>query len=404
MNKKTIEDVNVQGKKVFVRVDFNVPLSSKDPSETITVTDDTRIRSALPTINYLLQNGAALILASHLGRPSSAEDQHLAMDPVARRLEQLVDAPVRKDNAVVGPEVEEAVSALQPGQILLLENTRFHAGEKKNDPDLSRQIADLAEVYVEDAFGSAHRAHASTEGVAQAMLQQGKAAVAGYLLQKEIKALGMAAHDPPHPYVAMMGGAKISDKIKLIDNLLEKADKIIIGGGMANTFLAAQGYEMGRSLVEEEVLAEARRLLEKASARLVLPVDVLVADEISTDAETEVVSVQEIPAGMMAVDIGPDSIERFQEEVQEAALVVWNGPMGVFEIDKFAKGTSELARFLAELAQKGTQVVIGGGDSAAAVRKAGVANQMSHVSTGGGASLELLQGEELPGVAVLEDK
>lgn len=404
MNKQTIEDVNVQGKKVFVRVDFNVPLSSKDPSETITVTDDTRIRSALPTINYLLENGAALILASHLGRPASAEDKHLAMDPVARRLAQLVDAPVRKVDAVVGPKVEEAASALQPGQILLLENTRFHAGEKKNDPDLSRQIADLAEVYVEDAFGSAHRAHASTEGVARAMRQQGKPAVAGYLLQKEIKALGRAAHDPPHPYVAVMGGAKISDKIKLIDNLLEKADKIIIGGGMANTFLAAQGYEMGQSLVEDEALDDAKRLLEKASAQLVLPVDVLVADEISPDAKTEVVSVQEIPAGMMAVDIGPDSIERFRQEVQEAALVVWNGPMGVFEIDKFARGTSELAGSLAQLAQEGTQVVIGGGDSAAAVRKAGVAEKMSHVSTGGGASLELLQGEELPGVAVLDDK
>lgn len=404
MNKQTIEDVNVQGKKVFVRVDFNVPLSSKDPSETITVTDDTRIRSALPTINYLLENGAALILASHLGRPASAEDKHLAMDPVARRLAQLVDAPVRKVDAVVGPKVEEAASALQPGQILLLENTRFHAGEKKNDPDLSRQIADLAEVYVEDAFGSAHRAHASTEGVARAMRQQGKPAVAGYLLQKEIKALGRAAHDPPHPYVAVMGGAKISDKIKLIDNLLEKADKIIIGGGMANTFLAAQGYEMGQSLVEDEALDDAKRLLEKASAQLVLPVDVLVADEISPDAKTEVVSVQEIPAGMMAVDIGPDSIERFRQEVQEAALVIWNGPMGVFEIDKFARGTSELAGSLAQLAQEGTQVVIGGGDSAAAVRKAGVAEKMSHVSTGGGASLELLQGEELPGVAVLDDK
>lgn len=404
MNKKTIEDVSVQDKKAFVRVDFNVPLSSKDPEETITVTDDTRIRSALPTINYLLENGAALILASHLGRPSSAEDKHLAMDPVARRLAQLVDAPVHKVDAVVGQEVEEAVSALKPGEILVLENTRFHPGEKKNDPDLSQQIANLAQVYVEDAFGSAHRAHASTEGVARAMRQQGKPAVAGYLLQKEIEALGKAAHDPPHPYVALIGGAKISDKVKLIDNLLEKADRIIIGGGMANTFLAAQGYEMGQSLVEEEALSTARRLLDEARARLVLPVDVVVADEISADAKAVVVGVDEIPAGKMALDIGPKSVERFRQEVQGAALVVWNGPLGVFEVDQFAQGTNELARSLAKLAREGAQVVIGGGESAAAVRKAGVVDEMTHVSTGGGASLELLQGEELPGVAVLDDK
>ncbi|HSM58710.1 MAG TPA: phosphoglycerate kinase [Candidatus Sulfomarinibacteraceae bacterium] len=404
MTKKTIEDIDVQGKKVLVRVDFNVPLSGDDVDEGIVVTDDTRIRAALPTINYLLQHGAALILASHLGRPKSAEDRHLAMDPVAARLGELVEAPVKKADAVVGPEVREAVAQLQPGEVLLLENTRFEAGEKKNDAQLSQQLAGLADVYVNDAFGSAHRAHASTEGAAQSMRQQGKPAVAGYLLQKEIDALGQAAHDPPHPYVAIMGGAKISDKIKLIENLLQKADKILIGGGMANTFLAAKGHEMGQSLVEEDAIEEAERLLRTARTRLVLPVDLVVVDEISADAEVQVLPVEDIPESKIAVDVGPDTVEQFQRALQDAALVVWNGPMGIFEIDKFAKGTDRLAEILAEMADSGTQVVIGGGDSAAAVRKAGVVERMTHVSTGGGASLELLQGEELPGVAVLEDR
>ncbi|HZD10520.1 MAG TPA: phosphoglycerate kinase [Candidatus Binatia bacterium] len=404
MNKKTIEDVDVAGKKVFVRVDFNVPLSGKDPTETITVSDDTRIRAALPTIEYLLDQGAALILASHLGRPQSAKDRHLSMDPVAQRLRELIDAPVRKVDAVVGPEVEKAVAELQPGEVLLLENTRFEPGEKKNDPELSQQLANLADVYVDDAFGSAHRAHASTEGVARAMLAQGKPAVAGYLLQKEIAALGAAAYDPPHPYVAIMGGAKISDKIKLIENLLQRADTILVGGGMANTFLAALGYEMGESLVEDEALEEADRLLELAGRRLVLPVDLVVADEVDADADVDVLPVEDIPADKMAVDVGPDTIDRFEDELEGAALVVWNGPMGIFEIDKFAVGTNDLAQILARLAEEGTQVIIGGGDSAAAVQKAGLADKMTHVSTGGGASLELLQGEELPGVAILQDR
>lgn len=404
MNKRTVEDIDVQGKKVFVRVDFNVPLSGKDANEPITVADDTRIRAALPTLNYLLQQGAALILASHLGRPKSAEDRQFAMDPVAARLQELIDAPVRKVDAVVGPEVEAAVAALQPGEVLLLENTRFEPGEKKNDAQLSQQLADLADVYVDDAFGSAHRAHASTEGVARAMLSQGKPAVAGYLLQKELAALGAAASDPPRPYVAIMGGAKISDKIKLIESLLEKADTILIGGGMANTFLAALGYEMGESLVEEEAIEEADRLLEMAGRRLVLPVDLVVADEISAGAHIEVLPIEDVPADRMAVDIGPDTVSRFEDELEGAALVVWNGPMGVFEIDAFAQGTNDLAEILARLAEDGAQVIIGGGDSAAAVQKAGLADKMTHVSTGGGASLELLQGEELPGVAVLQDR
>lgn len=404
MNKKTVKDIDVQGKKVLVRVDFNVPLSSKDPSAEIDVTDDTRIRAALPTINYLLDHGAAVILASHLGRPNSPEDKHLTMDPVGQRLRELVDAPVKKVDEVVGPNARAAAEALAPGEILLLENTRFHSGEKKNDPELAQQLADMADVYVDDAFGSAHRAHASTEGAARAMREKGGPAVAGYLMEQEIQALGKAAHNPPHPYVAIMGGAKISDKIKLVDNLLEKADKILIGGGMANTFLAAKEYEMGESLVEEEAVAEAGRLLRTAGARLVLPVDVVVVDEISADAETQVVGVENIPATKIAVDIGPETVEKFGREVQSAELVVWNGPMGIFEIDKFARGTEYLAKILAELAEEGTEVVIGGGDSAAAVQKAGLKDKMTHVSTGGGASLEMLQGKDLPGIAILDDK
>lgn len=404
MNKKTIEDVDVSGKKVFVRVDFNVPLSSKDVNEPITVTDDTRLMASLPTLRYLLEQGAALILASHLGRPKSAEDKHLAMDPVAKRLQDLLGAPVKKVDAVVGPEVASEVATLGPGEVLLLENTRFEPGEKKNDPELSQKLAELADVYVEDAFGSVHRAHASTEGVARAMLAQGKPAVAGYLLQKELEALGTAASDPPHPYVAILGGAKVSDKIKLIENLLERADKVLVGGGMANTFLAALGYEMGESLVEEEALDEADRLLEMAGERLVLPLDLVVADEVSEDATVEVLPVEDIPVDKMALDIGPDTVDRFEEELEGAALVAWNGPMGVFEVEQFAVGTNDLAEILARLVEEGTQVIIGGGDSAAAVYRAGLADKMTHVSTGGGASLELLQGEALPGVTVLQDR
>jgi len=403
VNKKTIEDIDVQGKKVFVRVDFNVPLSSKDPNDDITVTDDTRIRASLPTLNYLLDHGAALILASHLGRPKSAADRQFSMAPVAKRLEELLGRPVKTVGAVVGPEVQEAASKLQPGDVLLLENTRFEPGETKNDAELSRQLADLADVYVNDAFGSAHRAHASTEGMARAVQAKGGAAVAGYLMGKEISALGRAATNPPHPYVAIMGGAKISDKIKLIDNLLQKADTILIGGGMANTFLAAKGFELGRSLVEEEAIPEARRLLETAGARLELPVDVVVADEMSAEAEAEVRPVEDIPATKMALDIGPETVENFKTRVKGTALVVWNGPMGVFEVEQFARGTRALAEALAELAEDGTEVVIGGGDSAAAVGQAGLTERMTHVSTGGGASLEMLQGDELPGIAVLDE-
>jgi len=403
MNKKTVEDIDVQGKKVLVRVDFNVPLSSKDPNDDITVTDDTRIRAALPTLNYLLDHGAALILCSHLGRPKSPADKQFAMDPVAARLSEILDRPVLKMDEVVGDEVTAVAANLQPGQIMLLENTRFEPGEKKNDPELAAKLAALADVYVDDAFGSAHRAHASTEGVAQVMRAEGKPVVAGFLMEKELAALGTAVANPPHPYVAIMGGAKISDKIKLIENLLDKADTILIGGGMANTFLRAKGYETGTSLVEEDALPEAARLLETAGDRLALPIDLVVADKFAADALAEIVPAEYIGANKMALDIGPATLDLFQQKLQGAKLVVWNGPMGVFEFDRFAAGTNQLAEILAEQAEQGTQVIIGGGDSAAAVKKAGLADKMSHISTGGGASLELLEGKTLPGIAALDD-
>lgn len=404
MNKQTITDIDVNGKKVLVRVDFNVPLSSKDPNDHITVTDDNRIQAALPTLKYLLDNGAALILCSHLGRPASPADKQFAMDPVAAQLSKLLDKPVQKMDEVVSPAVTAAAAALQPGDVMLLENTRFEAGEKKNDLGLAAELAALADVYVNDAFGSAHRAHASTEGVARAIHAKGGLAVAGFLMEKELAALGTAVTNPPHPYVAIMGGAKISDKIKLIENLLKTADKILIGGGMANTFLKAQGHEIGKSLVEAEALPEAKRLLDTAAERLVLPADVIVADEFSADAKGDIVPVYAIPASKMALDVGPATIERFNDALQGAKLVVWNGPMGVFEFENFAQGTNAMADLLAELTEGGAQVVIGGGDSAAAVKKAGLTAKMSHVSTGGGASLELLEGKELPGIAALDDK
>lgn len=404
MRTKTITDIDVAGKKALVRVDFNVPLSSKNPNDTITVTDDTRIRAALPTLNYLLDHGAALILCSHLGRPTSAADKQYAMNPVAARLSELIGRPVLKMDEVVGDSVTAAVAAMQPGDIILLENTRFEPGETKNNPELSQKLADLADVYVEDAFGSVHRAHSSTEGAARMIRAKGGPAVAGFLMGKELEALGTAVSDPPHPYVAIMGGAKISDKIKLIENLLKVADKILIGGGMANTFLKAQGHQVGKSLVEEDAIPEAQRLLKQAANRIVLPTDVIVAPEFSADAPAELVSVWGIPQDQMALDIGQDTIERFNEELQGAQLVIWNGPMGVFEFDRFAEGTNALAKLLAALTNHGVQVVIGGGDSAAAVRKAGLADKMTHISTGGGASLELLEGKDLPGISVLDNK
>jgi phosphoglycerate kinase len=404
MKTKTITDIDVKGKKALVRVDFNVPLSSKNPADHITVTDDARIRAALPTLNYLLDQGAALILCSHLGRPSSAADKQYAMNPIADRLSELLGRPVKKMDEVVGPSVTAAVAAMQPGDIILLENTRFEPGETKNNPELSQKLADLADIFVEDAFGSVHRAHSSTEGAARMIRAKGGPAVAGFLMGKELDALGTAVSNPPHPYVAIMGGAKISDKIKLIENLLKIADKVLIGGGMANTFLKAQGHQIGTSLVEVDAVPEAERLLKLAANRIVLPTDVVVAPAFAADAPAELVSVWGIPPDQMALDVGQDTIERFNEELQGARLVVWNGPMGVFEFDRFAEGTNALAKLLAALTAHGVQVVIGGGDSAAAVRKAGLEDKMTHISTGGGASLELLEGKELPGITVLDRK
>lgn len=404
MNKKNVTAISVSGKKALVRVDFNVPLSSKDPADEITVTDDTRIKAALPTLNYLLGQSASLILCSHLGRPASAADMQFAMDPVADRLSELLGRPVTKLDEVVGDEAIAAAAAIQPGDVLLLENTRFHPGEKKNTSELSRQLADLADVYVNDAFGSAHRAHASTEGAARMMRAKGGSAVAGFLMEKELDALSTAVVDPPHPYVAIMGGAKISDKIKLIDHLLQITDKILIGGGMANTFFKAQGREVGRSLVEDEALPEAERLLGTAGDRLILPVDVVVADSPVDDAQVENVLVDEIPPDKMALDIGFVSIQHFSGALQGAKLVVWNGPMGVFEVQCCAAGTYAMATLLANMTKQGARVIVGGGDSAAAVAKAGLTEQMSHVSTGGGASLEFLEGKTLPGIAALDDR
>jgi phosphoglycerate kinase len=391
MNKKTIRDVDVQGKRVLVRVDFNVPLAAGQ------VSDDTRIRAALPTIRYLLDHRATLILMSHLGRPKGKVLDEFRMDPVARRLSELLGQPVTKLDDCVGPEVEQAVKAARPGDVLLLENTRFQPGETKNDLDLARQMAALADLYVNDAFGSAHRAHASTEGVAHYL-----PAVAGFLMEKELEYLGSALASPRRPFVAILGGAKISDKIGVIKNLLSQVDSLLIGGGMANTFFKADGYDVAESLVEDGSLETARDLLKQASDKLVLPTDVVVADKFEADAFSQVVAVGSVPAGWRILDIGPRTLELFQERLSGAHTVVWNGPMGVFEFPKFAKGTEAVARVLANLPDATT--IIGGGDSAAAVQQAGLADKMSHISTGGGASLEFLEGKTLPGVAALQDK
>jgi len=389
-NKKTVRDYDFSGKKVLVRVDFNVPIKEGK------VTDDTRIRAALPTIKYLLDNGAAVILFSHLGRPKGGPDPKFSMKPVAEYLSGMVDVPVKFAAEAAGPVAKEAAAALKPGEILVLENTRFMAGEEKNNPELAGQFADLADVYVMDAFGSAHRAHSSTEGVAHHL-----PAVAGFLMEKEIQYLGQAITDPSRPFVAILGGAKISDKIGVIRNLLVKADAILIGGGMANTFFKAQGYPMADSLVEDEVLDLARELLNEGGTKIRLPVDVVIATSAGEGAEVKVVPVGPVPDGWRILDIGPETIESFSKVINGAETVVWNGPMGLFEVARFAKGTFEIARALAE---SDAVTIVGGGDSAAAIQQSGLAEKIAHISTGGGASLEMLEGITLPGVAALQDK
>ncbi|HAJ37997.1 MAG TPA: phosphoglycerate kinase [Chloroflexi bacterium] len=393
MNKKTIKDVDWQGKKALVRVDFNVP----QDKATGAITDDARIRAALPTIQYLLDHGAALILMSHLGRPKDGPDPKYSMKVTADHLATLISAPVKFVGQTTGPEAEAAAAALQPGEVLVLENTRFDKRETKNDPTMAAELARLGDVYVNDAFGSAHRAHASTEGVARLM-----PAVAGFLMEKELAFLGKALESPERPFVAILGGAKISDKIGVISNLLTKVDAILIGGGMANTFLAAQGIAMGKSLVEAESLETARALMAKGGDMIQLPVDLRVAEAFAADAADKVVDVNNVPAEWMALDIGPATIAHYANRLAGAKTVVWNGPMGVFEFPKFAQGTFAIAEILGGL--KDATTIIGGGDSAAAIRDAGLEDKMSHVSTGGGASLEFLEGIELPGVAALNDK
>ncbi len=389
-NKKTVEDFDFQGKKALVRVDFNVPL--KDG----VVGDDTRIRAALPTIKYLLDHGAAVILMSHLGRPKGGPDPKYSLQPVAGYLGNLLGMPVKFSPDAVGPEAESMAASLKPGDVLLLENTRFHPTEEKNDLELAQQLAKLADVFVMDAFGSAHRAHSSTEGVTRYL-----PAVAGFLMQKEIQYLGQAIADPRRPFVTILGGAKISDKIGVIRNLLTKADKILIGGGMANTFLKAQGYSLGDSLVEDEALDTAKELLQGGSDKLMLPVDMVIADKFDAEAATKVIPAGDVPDGWRVLDIGPETVSAYSKVISSAGTVVWNGPMGVFEIAPFAKGTYGIAQAVAD---SGAVSIIGGGDSVAAVQQSGLADQITHISTGGGASLEMLEGIDLPGVAALQDK
>jgi phosphoglycerate kinase len=390
MNKRSVRDLDVRDKRVLVRVDFNVPVKDGE------VTDDTRIRRALPTIRYLLEEGARPILISHLGRPKGEPDPKYAMDPVAARLQELLGEPVKKLDAAVGPEVEEALEDWDGRGVVLLENSRFYPGETSNDPEFADQLAALADLYVNDAFGAAHRAHATTVGVAERL-----PAAAGLLMEEEIDYLDKVLKDPERPFVAILGGAKVSDKLGVIESLLGTADSLLIGGAMCFTFFKAQGYEIGNSLVEDDYLEEAKRLMEEAGDRLVLPVDVVVAEAMEEDAESETVPVDGIPAGKMGLDIGPKTVDLFSEHISGASTIFWNGPMGVFEIDAFAKGTEGVARAVAE---SGATSVVGGGDSVAAVNKLGLEDRMSHISTGGGASLEYVEGKELPGIAVLPDK
>ena len=398
MAKRTVKDLDVRGKKVIVRVDFNVPL--KDGK----ITNDNRIQAALPTINYLIESGARIILMSHLGKIDHKDPEKKEagmkknnMAPVAARLAEVVDTKVTFVPVTRGPELEEAVAALNDGEIVLIQNTRYEKGESKNDPELAAYWAGLADMFVSDAFGSVHRAHASTVGVAERLPN-----ACGFLVQKEVEMLGKAVDTPERPFVAIIGGAKVSDKIAVIDNLLKKADKVIIGGGMAYTFMKAQGGEIGASLLEADRVELAKEYLAKAADQIVLPVDNVCADKFAEDANTQVCKSGEIPEGWMGLDIGPETIELFRKTLEGAKTVVWNGPMGVFEMAPFAVGTNEVCKAISEL--PGATTVIGGGDSAAAAIQLGYKEKFSHISTGGGASLEYMEGKELPGIAVIGDK
>ncbi len=395
MNKKTVKDIDVNGKKVLVRCDFNVPIDS----ETGKITDNRRIRAALPTIQYLLDHNAKVILCSHLGRPKGEFNLKYSLKPVAEELSKLLNKDVKLAKDVIGESAKELTSNMKEGDIVLLENVRFHKEEEQNDPEYSKALASMAEIYVNDAFGTAHRAHSSTTGVADYL-----PAVSGFLIEKELEFLGGALENPKHPFVAILGGAKVSDKIGVIENLLDKVDTLIIGGGMAYTFYKAQGHHIGTSICEEDKLDLAKSILEKAQekgVKLLLPVDNHVSSEYSNNGEEKIVDSTEIPDGFMGLDIGPKTIEKFEEAVKDAKTVVWNGPLGVCEFDKFATGTKAVATMLSKL---DAITIIGGGDSAAAIEKLGLADKMTHISTGGGASLEFLEGKTLPGIACLQDK
>lgn len=396
MNKKTLRDIDVASKRVLVRVDFNVPLDAE-----LHITDDTRIVAALPTIEYLLNNGASVILMSHLGRPKGKVVEKMRLTPIASRLSELLKRPVETTHDAIGPDAIAKAKALQPGQVLLLENLRFHQEEEKNDPAFASQLASLGDLYVNDAFGTAHRAHASTEGVTHTL-----PGVAGFLVEKELNFLGSTLEHPTRAFAAVVGGAKVSDKIAVLERLINIADLVLIGGGMANTFFKAQGLEIGDSLYEESKLDVAKSLIELAERKgkkFILPSDVVIADRFAPDAKHKVVEAHDVPQGWRILDIGPDTIKKFRQALGSAQTIIWNGTLGVAEMPAFAKGTDAVIEILIERTRQGATTIIGGGDSAAAVEQAGAAKKMTHVSTGGGASLEFLEGRVLPGVAALQD-
>ena len=397
MDKKTIKDIDVKGKKVFVRVDFNVPFDEK-----LNITNDTRMVATLPTINYLLDNGAAVILACHIGRPTEAREPQFSTKLLVEHLSELLKKDVKWASDCVGPEAEKAAAGLQPGEVLLLENLRYHKAEKKNDPEFAKQLAALADVAVDDAFGVSHRGHASNEGITHYL-----ETVAGFLMEKEINYIGKTLENPQRPFVAIIGGAKVSDKIGVISNMIDKVDTIIIGGGMANTFNGALGNNMQKSLCEEDKFDEARAQLKKAEekgVKVVLPTDVVVADKFAADADHKTVPVNAIPEGWQSLDSGAESVKKYEEALEGAKTIIWNGPMGVFEFDAFAKGTEAVAKAVAKATEQGAISIVGGGDSIAALKKTGMSEKISHISTGGGATLEFLEGKVLPGIAAIADK